>query len=90
MSRSRILGFWAASILALAASPPGAEPGDGRPRIGTRVENLEFKDIRFLSRTLDDFSPKTASDEDLNLSIDRATGAVLERPVESRRAPEAD
>ena len=32
----------------------------------------------------------TRSDEDLNLSIDRATGAVLERPVESRRASGAD
>ncbi|HEV3191315.1 MAG TPA: redoxin family protein, partial [Polyangiaceae bacterium] len=50
----------AALTLALALPRSVAAGADDRPPIGQLVEDLEFKDTRFLVRTLDDFGPKKA------------------------------
>jgi thiol-disulfide isomerase/thioredoxin len=44
-------------LLAFATSVPAAEP---EVRIGTRIEDLRFKDVRHLSRSLADFGEKKA------------------------------
>src|SRR5688500_17562450 len=46
-----------AVMLACVATAPAAEP---EVRIGTKVDNLTFKDIRYLSRSLADFGAKKA------------------------------
>lgn len=52
-----------ALVLVVVLSPMtwGADDDHGdRPRIGQRVDGLAFKDIRFLTRSLDDFGPMAA------------------------------
>jgi hypothetical protein len=57
-----IRGFIATVIvfLMMVASASVLAKDVDRPPIGQHVENLEFKDIRFLTRTLDEFGPKKA------------------------------
>jgi thiol-disulfide isomerase/thioredoxin len=57
---SRWFAVCAALILAISLPRVVRAGGDDRPPIGQLVEDLEFKDIRFLARTLDDFGPKKA------------------------------
>src|SRR4051794_32086495 len=47
-------------VAMLLAIPPRivAAVDEARPPIGRRIADLEFKDIRYLSRTLDDFGKK--------------------------------
>ncbi|WP_406695584.1 redoxin family protein [Singulisphaera sp. Ch08] len=52
--------FRPAIILALILGLPARGDGDDRSPIGQRVDNLQFKDIRFLTRSLDDFGKKKA------------------------------
>lgn len=58
MPRWPLVGMVLVAILPLvrAVAAEGAKP----PAIGGRVDALEFKDIRFLTRTLDDFGSKKA------------------------------
>ncbi|MDR3638608.1 MAG: redoxin family protein [Isosphaeraceae bacterium] len=53
--------LWGMALLtALGFARVRAAEGDQAPPVGQRVQGLEFKDIRFLTRTLDDFGPKRA------------------------------
>jgi thiol-disulfide isomerase/thioredoxin len=47
-------------VLVLMVIPCAAAAGADRPAVGTKVETVEFKDIRFLPRSLDDFGSKKA------------------------------
>jgi Redoxin len=47
-------------LLCPAIAFAAEEPATTRPAPGQKVGMLEFKDIRFLARTLDDFGPKKA------------------------------
>ncbi|SIO60471.1 Thiol-disulfide isomerase or thioredoxin [Singulisphaera sp. GP187] len=49
-----------AMILALFVAQSASGANDDRSPIGQRVANLEFKDTRFLTRSLDDFAAKKA------------------------------
>jgi hypothetical protein len=47
-------------VVSPALAPVATAEGRDRPAIGQKVEALEFKDIHYLTRTLDDFGPKKA------------------------------
>jgi hypothetical protein len=47
-------------LLIVAAAAAAWTPDDGRPAIGEVAAGLEFKDIRYLARSLDDFGPRRA------------------------------
>ena len=56
----RGLGIFAVSSLTLLCHGLVEAKDVNRPAIGQRVDHLEFKDIRFLTRTLDDLGAKKA------------------------------
>jgi hypothetical protein len=56
----RHVGASLSLILLTAISPTSADESRPQPPIGSRVDGLVFKDIRFLPRTPSDFGPKAA------------------------------